>query len=271
MLIGDSAGFVDPLFSSGVTLSMAQANAAARVLSLTLDERLSQHQKSELWLSYDGAWRGFLRSFAAAIDQWYHAIAQKNPDSVYWKRRSDVRTGDLRMRSFRSLVDTAVPPDVLQVLTKGSRDVKDLGETGPIAAALRTAREGVPSVGDHFRLADDVRVVDSIDIDIGIFKNRVTPKEQGDDLVRNYWNDPVTVGRTLPPLYGDPKPSWRFVLGDDEPGLRFHDDEPESKEVRDALVNGGSISWQRIEGGPKRLRLMLSEMIAQGLLTRSPT
>lgn len=268
MLIGDAAGFVDPLFSSGVTLSMAQANAAAKLLQVTLCSRIEESYKRALWAEYETEWREFMHSFAASIDQWYHAIAINNPDSVYWQRRIETRTTESRMQTFRALVDSSVPPDVLQVLTKGSQDVGRLMGQGPLGEALQVATQNAPSPQQQYRLAPGVAVVDSVSLGFGIFRNR-THAGVDPELTRRYWEDPVSVGQELPPLYGDPIPAWRAVSTEHDAGVLFPEGELADR-LRERLVAGGSVSWAEIHDSPRALGVALARMMVDGLLIEGP-
>ncbi|MBJ7309594.1 tryptophan 7-halogenase, partial [Rugamonas sp. CCM 8940] len=137
--IGDAAYFVDPLFSSGVTFAGGMAATASLMIRETLlNDGLSAAQRQELWFDYDQQWHLVAASFALSIDQWYYAIAKNNQDSVFWKERSS-GTSDLGIRelSFNALVDTAITPDLLEILTSGSQKMADLDQGGGYMQTLR--------------------------------------------------------------------------------------------------------------------------------------
>jgi len=101
VLLGDSAFFVDPLFSTGVGLAMIAASSVSFLIDATLNPSLPEQYKRDLWYDYQQRMRTAGLTFSISVDQWYHGIARKNPDSVYWKsRRGDIPTADLRHKTF---------------------------------------------------------------------------------------------------------------------------------------------------------------------------
>ena len=166
ILIGDSAHFVDPLFSSGVAFALVYAATAALLIRATYDSGISEREKRDLWTDYDADWHGVARSFAVAIDQWYHAIAERHPSSVYWARRAESGFQDLRADTFHALVDTDISPDLFYVLTNGSGDPEDLGQAGAASKAIRRfAGEGLR--GEVVpRLRDGVSVREGLTVEV---------------------------------------------------------------------------------------------------------
>lgn len=84
IMVGDSAYFVDPLFSSGVAFAGGMASTASLLIRSTLDDKnLTDEMKKDVWHDYDEEWHKIAHSFALSIDQWYHAIAKSNPQSIF--------------------------------------------------------------------------------------------------------------------------------------------------------------------------------------------
>ncbi len=106
VLLGDAAFFVDPLFSSGVGISMIGATSVSFLISATLNPSISEQNKRDLWYDYQQRMRTIALTLSICIDQWYHGIARKNPDSIFWQsRRSDVPSVDMRDRTFFMLIN----------------------------------------------------------------------------------------------------------------------------------------------------------------------
>jgi flavin-dependent dehydrogenase len=101
ILLGDAAFFVDPLFSTGVGLAITNAASVSFLIRATLDEQLPEEFKKDLWYDYQQRMRTMALTLSICVDQWYHAIARKNPQSIYWKsRRGEVPLVDLREKTF---------------------------------------------------------------------------------------------------------------------------------------------------------------------------
>jgi flavin-dependent dehydrogenase len=101
ILLGDSAFFVDPLFSTGVGLAITNAASVSFLIGATLNDSVSEGYKRDLWYDYQQRMRTMALTLSICVDQWYHAIARKNPDSIYWKsRRGAVPLVDLREKTF---------------------------------------------------------------------------------------------------------------------------------------------------------------------------
>lgn len=105
VLIGDSAFFVDPLFSSGVTISCIEAANAANLIASSFSSALPEEHKRDLWTQYNTTFRSVAMSLASAIDHWYHALARVET-SAYWSHRGRLPTFDLRENAFADLIDT---------------------------------------------------------------------------------------------------------------------------------------------------------------------
>ncbi|NUU22370.1 MAG: FAD-dependent oxidoreductase, partial [Streptomycetaceae bacterium] len=117
LLVGDAAYFVDPLFSSGVAFATNQAANAALLLETTLTGGLDARSVRDLWHDYDEAWHGMAETFALSIDQWYHALGKDRPESVYWRHRGDGPDLAIQERTFDVLLNTAVTPNLMQVIS----------------------------------------------------------------------------------------------------------------------------------------------------------
>lgn len=230
--VGDAAYFVDPLFSSGVTFATGMAGSACALIRGTLSSSASDDQKRELWGDYTREWKGIAQSFGLAIDQWYHAIAEQNPSSVYWKRRSGHSKGlGIRHATFQALVDTAITPDLMEVLTHGSHAVTDLSEGGAFLKTLRDIRETEPDSDSEVFLGD-TRVVDGMTIDAPGFKAAVPPVDPPPELrdrISEFWRDPIANNDVLPCPYDAPMECKRFVRnGMEGQGVRFIEERGEN-------------------------------------------
>jgi flavin-dependent dehydrogenase len=101
ILLGDSAFFVDPLFSTGVGLAITGAAAVSYLIESTLCSSLPEQHRRDLWYDYQQRTRTIAMTLSVCVDQWYHGIARKNPQSVFWKnRRGPIPDVDLRYKTF---------------------------------------------------------------------------------------------------------------------------------------------------------------------------
>lgn len=238
--IGDASYFVDPLFSSGVAFAATQASAAALLLRQTAADGTSEQDARDLWQDYDEGWHGMARTYALSIDQWYHAIGKNNPGRIYWHHRGAAADLGVRERTFDALLNTAFTPDLLQVMTSGSRRMADLDSEGPFVAATARADPGDPGPGAELRLAAGVRIRAGVGLDVPGFKAFVPPPpfevpEQVKSAIAEYWKDPVANGDLAPSPTAEPVPCHRFSLGDAEiRGL----DRDGAGELADALAAG---------------------------------
>lgn len=84
LMAGDSAAFVDPLFSTGVMLAMKSASSAAHTIDAILDEpeREEAHQKS-----YEDGYREFFETVVSFVRFFYDA-RRKRVD--YWTRAQEL-------------------------------------------------------------------------------------------------------------------------------------------------------------------------------------
>ncbi|HVZ30990.1 MAG TPA: NAD(P)/FAD-dependent oxidoreductase [Polyangiaceae bacterium] len=106
ILIGDSAFFVDPLFSSGVTISCIAAAQAANLIASMFSSALPEQHKRDLWTQYNNTYRSIAMSLASAIDHWYHALARVERSAYWTNRRGKAPTFDRRDNAFSDLIDT---------------------------------------------------------------------------------------------------------------------------------------------------------------------
>lgn len=222
LLIGDASYFVDPLFSSGVAFAAAQASAAALLLRTTVDPGVAEQHKRDLWRDYDVEWHGMAETFALSIDQWYHAIGRNNPQSAYWRTRGGTMDLGIREQTFHALLNTFFTPDLLQVMTNGTRDMADLDSEGPFVRAQTMADPGEPQLGSLLSRSPRVAVRASLGVDVPGFKAFIPPApfDLPPDIraaIARYWIDPVRNGEGVPPLLDAPAPCHRFYF-DDEPG-----------------------------------------------------
>lgn len=165
LLIGDSAHFVDPLFSSGVTFALLYAASAALLIRSTFDDTLSEPDKRELWHDFSQDWNMLARSFALAIDQWYHAIARRHENSIYWSTRAQTPVNDDRDQTFHALVNTELSPDLLHVIS-GAGHFDALDCEGPMARKIAAIASDELHGDARVRLKHDVVVRDGLAIEV---------------------------------------------------------------------------------------------------------
>ena len=79
LLVGDAAGFVDPLFSTGVFLAMSGGSLAARLLDAILRE---PQREQELLARYDEVYKNFLGVVVSFVHYFYDASKEKEK---YWE------------------------------------------------------------------------------------------------------------------------------------------------------------------------------------------
>ncbi|MET9341808.1 NAD(P)/FAD-dependent oxidoreductase [Nonomuraea sp. NPDC003804] len=70
MLIGDAAAFVDPLFSTGVTLAMLSASAVAKAIPAVLD---APDLEASIFERYEKSYREFLGNIISFVRYFYNA------------------------------------------------------------------------------------------------------------------------------------------------------------------------------------------------------
>lgn len=196
--VGDAGFFVDPLFSSGVSFAMQQAAAAADLLIRAEEEG---GPDTVLWDDYSASWRKVAQSFAWGIDQWYAAIADANPNSVYWNRRADAGPPGAHLENLNWLLDTDFETDLMHVVTKGSGTFAGMSHRGAMGhAATMLPGCGLPS-GSRIRLKKGVHFGPSRTLST----NHGPAKRKGSVWQnREFWQDPVQHAGNVRPLVGNP-------------------------------------------------------------------
>ncbi|QQR89068.1 MAG: hypothetical protein IPJ88_12700 [Myxococcales bacterium] len=232
MLVGDSAYFVDPLFSSGVTFAIGHALSATLAIRCFFDENYSRDEKRDIWTSYSRGWKHIGSSFATVIDQWYHAIANNSPGSMFWRDRASKLSPQLRDQTFQAIVDTAVSPDLLHVLTRGSGNLEDLG--------TETSASQQTLIGEHAH-STDVLTLESgtqvkktysagVNYNVGNTDGSASPHVR--ERIASFWRDPVKNVSSLPPLFGKPVPCATIFSPDHESmAVEYMEDVEEGFEV----------------------------------------
>ncbi|WP_253798076.1 NAD(P)/FAD-dependent oxidoreductase [Nocardia amikacinitolerans] len=245
MAVGDASYFVDPLFSSGMSFAVAQAWAAALVLRKTFEPGIDEQTKHDLWRDYDAEWRGMAETWALSIDQWYHEISRSHPDSPYWSAQGRrVGIDDATEGTFQALLNTALVPDLLNIMTKGSRDPQDLATEGPYMRAFTAADAIELAPGDLLAFSPEARVRSGIAADIPGFKGMSVPFEVPQHVregLAEYWRDPIVNADAAPSPLADTVACQRFY-SDDNPAI----------EVRCLERDGGQELWELLRGGPVR-------------------
>ncbi|MDX8048552.1 NAD(P)/FAD-dependent oxidoreductase [Lentzea sp. BCCO 10_0798] len=221
LLAGDASYFVDPLFSSGAGFAVNMAANAAMVLEQTLSGDLDEQSLRDLWRDYDDGWHGMAENFALSIDQWYHALGNASPDSIYWSHRGSSPDLDIQERTFDVLINTAVTAHVLQNIVDGP--VEGMAPA-PVEVKSRPARTTDPFDPDTvLSLHPEVRLRQSVALDVPGFKGFLPAPpfdEDVDDETRaamaRYWADPVANGDALASPVARPVPAYRFAFGGTE-------------------------------------------------------
>ncbi len=246
ILVGDAAYFVDPLFSSGVAFAMHHGLSAALLIKTAADESIPEQQKRDLWADYDHEWHGIAESFSLSIDQWYHAIGENHPDSVYWRSRGNTVDLGVREETFQILLSTAMDPELLRVMTKDTYAQQDLHPEGPYMKAVDLADPGDPEDTDIVRRADGARVRESLGLDLPGFKGNLPPvafdvPQEYRDAVAEYWRDPVANGGLVESPLKAPRSCHRFVS-------------PNGEEVRSFADQDGGIGVWDVLAEPRTYR-----------------
>ncbi|MFE6776288.1 NAD(P)/FAD-dependent oxidoreductase [Streptomyces sp. NPDC057702] len=276
ILLGDASYFVDPLFSSGVAFAANQAVAAATLLGQTADPSVAERDVQGMWRDYDTEWHGMAVTFALSIDQWYYAIGQDNPDSVYWNSRGkDSSLGLSHEQTFHALLNTAFTPDLLQVISDGE-GVAGLDVDGPFMTEYAKAHALDLSAETEVSLAAGVTVTAGPGLDVPGFKAAIPPdpdlmsaEEQAG--AAQYWTDPVRYADSTPSSLGRTLPCHRFSFPDDadRAPVRGVDTWDSAAEIADRLGQG-PIGWQdlirSLDGGGQRFlrRLLHAGMLDLG-------
>lgn len=237
--VGDAAYFVDPLFSSGVHFALLHAAAAVVLIKTTFDESLSESLRRELWADYDEMLRRIAHGFSLGIDQWYNEIARDNPNSIYWKQRSGICTFDNRRDTFHALVNGAVHQDLIQVITKGTGEMRCLGEEGALRRGFECLLGEEPAPGALVRLKRGVEVRESLTLDPGAPPEGCAPPP-GKPLslaYGPYWDDPSSHGDEVEHLFDRAIPCHCFYFEDDSSTgrVKFVDAMHGGLALRDAL------------------------------------
>ncbi|WP_280302911.1 NAD(P)/FAD-dependent oxidoreductase [Nocardia abscessus] len=245
MAVGDASYFVDPLFSSGMSFAVTQAWAAALVLRKTFDQELDEQSKEDLWRDYDVEWRGMAETWALSIDQWYHEISRSHPESPYWSAQGRrVGVDNATEGTFQALLNTALVPDLLNIMTKGTRDPRDLATEGPYLRAFTAADAVDLGPGDMVALSPDARIRAGLAADIPGFKGMSPPFEipqAAREGLARYWRDPIANSDAAPSPLADPVPCHRIYSAAD-PGI----------EVRCLERDGGEELWETLNRGAAR-------------------
>jgi hypothetical protein len=265
VLTGDSGHFVDPLFSSGVTFAVLYAASAALLVKASFDPELSEAQKRELWGDYEQDWRLTARSFALAIDQWYHAISRTYPGSSYWRTRADNEMADDRSQTFHALVNTELSTDLLHVLTKNTDDLARLDSMGPLARKIDAIQQDKPDEQDFVSLRQNVELKESLAIQ-AIRSAVATQKHTVEAKASRFWSDPDTISEG-DFIYNEPIVCHRlkFVDGDPALSVRLLDDAEEGLALYEKLRVGAPYG-ELVAGATPHQKLLLHRIWRSGML-----
>ncbi|HEX6499711.1 MAG TPA: NAD(P)/FAD-dependent oxidoreductase [Micromonosporaceae bacterium] len=244
LAVGDASYFVDPLFSSGMSFAVTQAWAAALVLRKTFDAGVDEQTKKDLWRDYDVEWRAMAETWALSIDQWYHEISRAHPGSPYWSTRARFQLDNATEGTFQALLNTALIPDLVNIMTKNSRDPRDLSVDGPYLKAFTAADAVELDAEAVVALSPDARIRPSSGVDIPGFKGMSPPfdiPQQVRDGIADYWRDLIGNADRAPAPLADTVPCYRIYSAAD----------PEV-EVRCLGRDGGKELWEALDDGPVR-------------------
>lgn len=274
ILVGDSAYFVDPLFSSGVTFAAGMSAVADLVIRSTIEGALPEAEQKRLWNDYDEEWHQIAYSFALSIDQWYHAIAKSNPESRYWRiRQNSVTDLGIREQTFQALVDTAVTPDLLQVLTSGSLKSEDLDRAGPLLNVLAQLNAAEPDDDDQIELESGVACLPSLTAEIPGFKASLAPPDippQLKVMIAAYWAQLPDLKQDLPSPLETLRPCHRVVRtqGDQQVGseVRFIDDYEGGVALIQKLSEGRASYGEMKQSLAPRQSRLLKRLIMAGMV-----
>ncbi|WP_438423693.1 NAD(P)/FAD-dependent oxidoreductase [Aquimarina macrocephali] len=273
IMVGDSAYFVDPLFSSGVAFAGGMASTASLLIRSTLDDKnLTYEMKKDVWHDYDEEWHKIAHSFALSIDQWYHAIAKSNPQSIFWNKRN-VLTSDLGIKdeTFHALVDTALNQDLLTLLTSGSFKKEDLDTDGRFLKRLSELNRSEPSPSDILSLDESVYIRDGFSIDVPGFKASIPPIEIPEELkkaIATYWKDPIKNGDAAPSGIEHLIPCSRFTKTglDKNKEVRFVDQRTGGKALFDLLKQQPVLYSELIDKISMTQLTLLKNLILEGMV-----
>lgn len=255
LLLGDSAYFVDPLFSSGVAFALNQAATAAVLIEAALGTTLGQRELFDLWRDHDESWHRIARGFALMIDQWYHGIANSNPESRHWRERAAGSHAELRSTTLHALVDTDISPDLIDVITKNSGVL----EAGPLLD-FRETRPSPPAPEAWVRVALDAKLWSSAGLGLELLRRPVPPDKRA--ALAAWWQDPVANRDALPPPFAAPVPCLRLAR-DDAFTMALYASEAES--LRSLAAGAPYSEWAKaFESSP----VTLSRLWESGLLER---
>lgn len=272
ILIGDASYFVDPLFSSGVAFATNQAAAAALVIRKTLGGDLSEQDKRDLWHDYDEGWHGMAETFSLSIDQWYHAIGKNNPGSIYWQARGNQIDLDIQDRTFDALLNTAFTPDLLQLMTDGSRKMSDLAATGPFVVASELAQPEEPGGAAVLALSPRTTVRTGVALDVPGFKAFIPPPPfdlppEAKAAIAEYWRDPVANAHLVTSPTEVTVPCHRFSL-DGDPASEIRGlDRDGAGELAELLAHGPVSYAELVAGLSVPQTQLLKRLLRAGLVT----
>ncbi|WP_109525417.1 MULTISPECIES: NAD(P)/FAD-dependent oxidoreductase [Nocardia] len=245
LAVGDASYFVDPLFSSGMSFAVTQAWAAALVLRKSIDPDIDEQGKRDIWRDYDVEWRRMAETWALSIDQWYYEISRSHPDSPYWNAQARRVESDIATEgTFQALLNTALVPDLLNIMTKNSRDPRDLSTEGPYLRAFTAADALELGPDDLLASAPHARIRAGIAADIPGFKGMSPPFDVPQhirDGLADYWRDPIANSDSAP-----------SPLADTVACHRIYSVESPEIEVRCLERDGGWELWQLLGSKPVR-------------------
>lgn len=118
-LLGNAAEFVDPIFSSGVTVAMKSAVLASQLIDKQLNGKTADWETR-----FEAEMRAGLRVFAAFVNAWYagmlrHVFFKQDPDPVIRRKICSILAGNVWDRTnpyvskpeqrLKALCETCIP------------------------------------------------------------------------------------------------------------------------------------------------------------------
>lgn len=123
LIVGDAAGFVDPLFSTGVWLAMNSASLGAKMLGRALDD---PQRETEFLNTYETAYKNFLGDVLSFVKYFYDAHL---PKESYFSEAQKIVQADGEWSSRQDFVSLISGLHGLHSLTNRALEK----ETAPVA------------------------------------------------------------------------------------------------------------------------------------------
>ena len=146
VLLGDAAGFIDPLFSQGVHLATYSALLAARSINTCLAG--PDIPEAECFAEYEFRYRKEYKVFYDFLSAFYDM--QKGEESYFWDARQILHSPDRANEAFVNLVagTSSAAGDFFGIRTPAAAEAA----AGDAPAELATLRATVHTTGNELEL-----------------------------------------------------------------------------------------------------------------------